>query len=245
LCLYRLGLQDFPPALATVGRFAAGQNSDGGYDANMYGPNCLSQRYVWSEVGATSMVLQTLAEVSSEHWHPVIRRGIDWLIQQQNDDGSWNNGSCGPGRARLDGQPTVAKTCDAIKGLLAGAKAKLMPARTVIDKAVDWVLAQEKIIRTIDGTVEGWGYSGPELPDLDTTCLALETLLGLESVSLPHLTANAIWLIRAQYEEDNSVEDGQWPFGFTSRITLGLIQFYKRIRENPAFSPQAGNGNPQ
>jgi hypothetical protein len=240
ICLCRLGFEDFPPVRATLGQFAACQNSDGGYDAYMYGPNyLLSQQYVWSEVGATSRVLQALAEVLSNDRQPVIRRGADWLIKQQNDDGSWNNGSCGPGRTRLDGQPSVTKTCDAINGLLAGAKAGLPHNITVFDKAVHWVLAQEKIMPTTDGSVEGWGYSGPELTDPDITCLALETLLRVESVSLAHLTANAIWLMRAQHKEDTSIEDGKWAFGDPFRISLGLIQFYRKISENSAFRLEA------
>jgi len=72
----------------------------------------------------------------------------------------------------------------------------------------------------------------------EDTCLTLETLVKMPGPSLPLLTSNANWLIKNQYKEKGSDEDGNWKYGHTARITLSLIEYYKIIKESPLFIVQ-------
>jgi hypothetical protein len=96
------------------------------------------------------------------------------------------------------------------------------------------------LLRSEDGGVIGWGYDArsvnPGLPDLDSTCLALETLVRAPDIPMAVITANAVWLMDAQHNEPGSPEDGKWADGDTYRITVGLLDFYTRIRDNAVFA---------
>ena len=112
--------------------------------------------------------------------------------------------------------------------LLLGETMHIPVQKSLIEKAVNWILGQERFLQVNDGAVEGWGYSESNAPDLDTTCLALETLLNVKTISLAHITANALWLIRAQ-RRDDTIEDGKWDDGDPFRIALGLVKYCKKI----------------
>lgn len=195
------------------------------------------------------MVFQLFAEVGSSDLRPVVERGVAWLVGTQNPNGSWNNGSCAPGQNGLSGVASIAKTCDALSAMLA---AKPFVSKGLLDehlsKSIKWILGEEKLLSVSKGRIVGWGYKddSPDnaIHDLDSTCLTMETLSKVESISLPLLTTNARWLIAAQHREIGSSEDGKWAFGDSFRITHGLLEYYRRLKKSPLFKPSnSGNGN--
>jgi hypothetical protein len=239
-CLSEGGHYTFAAASHTIQRFVQSQNRDGGWDAHLSGAASKFPRGIWSEVGATSMVIQTLVAEPTQSYSEVVGEAVKWLLAVQNagnDAGSWSAGSCRPGATRPDGEPSVTKTCDAIRALLAvSPKESTNNFKDVIKTAVGWIIKNEKLIRTEDGKVVGWGFddSTQPIPDLDSTCLTLETLVSADESLLPMLTANATWLIKAQTNKPGSIEDGKWSTDHF-RITLALMNYYDRIRQSPLF----------
>ena len=235
-CFYHVEQSSFPPVSESLDQLAKSQNRDGGWDAQIWGPYCAGLRNVYSEVGATSNALRALALSRRETVGESIRRGVQWLVGTQNSEASWNNGSCRPNQTTVDGQPSVTKTCDGIKGLLVGkhCNVSVTELEQRINKAVEWVLSMEKPILDKNMTISGWGWTSSELSALENTALTLETLVGIHGVSLPILAANAQWLMNQQFRENGHIEDGAWPCEHTARVANGLIEFYKIIAESSA-----------
>jgi len=235
-CLCETGDAGFHAVSATLEWIATNQNVDGGWDAVINDPQNSWPRRVFSEVGATRMAIQALVTAENPTYQRRISLAANWLALVQNADGSWNSGSCCPGVTKPEGQPSISKTCDALQGIYAGRPFVYMPNfETIVHRAVDWIMAQEQLRRSSESGQFGWGYDDPEMPDLDSTCLAMETLVSIPEVSLPTVTANAMWLLDAQYSEPGSIEDGKWTYGDTFRITAALLDYYKKILGDPIF----------
>jgi hypothetical protein len=245
----------FPSLDQALDKLWGSQNEDGGWDARLWPENYGGPSRQFSEVGATSTALQALAVVKRlagpmrlSNFDVKFRKALQWCIATQNDDGSWNNKSCTPTSKKIEGMPSITKTCDGIKAILA-ARASLTadPSTSVaIDKGVDWLLDKEQPLYDREGNITGWGWEAEMIGDLaiadiQNTWLTLETLVQIQSdrISLPLLTANAQWLMKQQHKPapgEDSVEDGKWePRGHTARIALSLIEFYKKIDTSPLF----------
>ena len=232
-CFYRVGRAYVRRDSAlriyrSIDRLYHSQNEDGGWDANLWGYEVKTPTYVWSEVGATSMALQALAEAREERFAAVVRKGMQWLAASQNPEGSWNDGSCRPDWApfRLTGGPVVNKTCDALQGILAGQvlEIPLEPFSDSIERGIRWLCSQVQPGLTFRGGGEG-GFS---TRDYESICLTLETLLWLPESSTPDLSAFVNWLLFSQRRQAGDVEDGAWVLGHTARIGLALAQYYWR-----------------
>ena len=253
-CLCHVGVSDFFAVSDSVERLAESQNSDGGWDACIWGVGHALATHVYSEVGATSLAVRALAEYKREEFGHVLKSGLNWLLATQNADGSWNNGSCAPHRPAyyVDGKPTITKTCDALKGVWAAVKFGISDeCQANRNLAVDWIFRHEKLLRSEDrSTPTGWVYfdsATPDRysdgtvslfrPDLESTCHTLEALVRLGDEYLPFITANARYLIDAQYRDESSKEDGKWSHGDTLRITRALLHYYERIRGSALFTP--------
>ncbi|HEX4962861.1 MAG TPA: prenyltransferase/squalene oxidase repeat-containing protein [Thermoanaerobaculia bacterium] len=242
-CLCETG-RDREPAIRSVialciARLLAAQNDDGGWDRSIWGTQWPASTRIWSEVGATSFALQILA-CAGRPGSPAALRAIACLAAAQNDDdGSWN---IMIGRHLLDrGARSVTKTCDALKGILAGRRLSfdLAPYEERIAKAVEWLQRREQPIFNEASNITGWGWVSDELSTLENTCHTLETLLQLEDASLPLLTSNASWLMRSQFRTPGSAEDGKWANNDTGRITLSLLEFHRAIQRSALFAPAA------
>jgi hypothetical protein len=235
-CFYRVGRAYVRRESAlriyrSIDRLYHSQNEDGGWDANLWGYEVKTPTYVWSEVGATSMVLQALAEAHEERFAAVVRKGMQWLAASQNPDGSWNNGSCHPGSGpfQLSGWPAVNKTCDALQGILAGQllEIPLEPFGENINRGVRWLCGQVQPILGRFGQAGGHG-GGFSIGDYEAICMTLETLLWLPDAPMPELSAYVTWLLSSQRRQTGDVEDGSWIMGHTARIGLALAQYYWR-----------------
>ena len=88
----------------------------------------------------TWRVLEALAAHGLRHEHPAVRRGIDWLVRDQQQDGSWY------GRWGVD---YIYGTFLALRGLQA---AGVSDREAYIQRALEWV----RSIQNFDG---GWGES--------------------------------------------------------------------------------------
>lgn len=234
----------------TIQRVIAAQNKDGGWHVRI--GDTFGSAGNWSDTGATSVVTRAIAawgrhkEKTSESfclipYREAVDSALEWLDANLNSDGTWNRQVLTDGR--LVQVASITKTCDAINALLTGGRFVQREWHNEIGRAVAWVLDQESLLLNEGGQVKGWGFQEfpntmqPENPsmdlyedfarkDLNCTCLALETLVRLDSVALPALWANARWLIAAQRE------DGAWQEGDPFRITLGLIHFCRRLKED-------------
>jgi hypothetical protein len=255
---YESGEVNFPSLVPAMEKLWNSQNEDGGWDARLWPDNYLGPSRTYSEVGATSTALQALAIVKRLagptrlfNFDAKFRKALQWCIRTQNDDGSWNNKSCTPTSVKIEGMPSVTKTCDGIKAILTVMTSLPQPnsdtsGKAAVDKAVSWLLSQEKPLYDQYGNITGWGWEAErigdlEIADIQNTWLTLETLVQVESesISLPLLTANAQWLMKQQHRPapgEDSIEDGKWePRGHTARIALSLIEFYKKIKGSPLF----------
>jgi hypothetical protein len=229
-----------------IDRLRRAQNDDGGWDRSIWGTDWPGRTRIWSETGATGFALQALAAAGGETCKPVMAKGIDCLASAQNADGSWNIMIT---RHVLDrGARSVTKTCNALKGILAGRVAgiDMAPYRDTIAKGVEYLQSRELPIFTDAGTITGWGWHREEqLPvpvsTFENTTHTLETLLQVEDVSLPPLTANASWLIHSQFRAPGSLDDGKWASNETGRITLALLRFYEAIKTSPLFASATGD----
>lgn len=113
-----------------------------------------------------------------------IQKGIDWLLQQQNEDGTWT------GRWWVS---EVHSTSYVIQALLV---ADIPPTTPELQKAIDWL----KTNQNIDG---GWG---PEnISTAEDTSMAIYTLLkSKDSPSSPRIQKGIHWLV------SNQNSDGSW-----------------------------------
>jgi Squalene-hopene cyclase C-terminal domain/Prenyltransferase and squalene oxidase repeat len=241
--LHRASVPDFEQHLGCIRKIADAQNSDGGWDANIYGSEFVGEKRVWSAVGATSMALQALVATGEEQYKLNVKNAIHWLARTQNENGSWNDKSCtSESGGKIEGNPGINNTCDGITGLLCHKAFKMQPwfnenkFNENIQKAVKWLLEKEQILASSSDNSMGWGYrdepnAGGNNPDLVSTCLIVESLMGIEDSPLPALTINMQWIINLQ---DSS---GSWMYGDTFRITFAMINFYNTIINSPLFVP--------
>lgn len=218
---------------------ANAQNLDGGWDADLWGAEMKTPRRIYSEVGATSVVMQAFAASKNPKYKANMEKALAWLLETQNPDGSWNNGSCQPTLPplQLSGESAVNKTCDALQGILAveAVGISIEKHRPCLEKSLAWLQQQEKPVLDDKNRISGWGweYSGV---NYEYTCLTLETLVRMDESFLPLLTASAQWMIREQVRKDGDLEDGNWSKGHTARITLSMIEYYKKIKESPLYT---------
>jgi hypothetical protein len=254
-CLYKTESADLREVKRSVqgciDRLLREQRPEGDWDARLSSDEPSQPTESHHEVGATSFALQALAATQREDAavREAAGRGMEWLRQVQNTDGSWNAAVYPP--YTPDPIPSLTKTCDGLKGFLAGSRLgiDLKPYQPGIDKAVKWLLEQEQAVIGDDGKIKGWGWKDSaegmgqtlekktERDLLDNTCLTLETLLEIESVALPLLASNALWLIRRQVHDGD--DDGKWSNDDTGRIAFALLDFYCRIKQSPLFQPAA------
>ncbi|HEY1253383.1 MAG TPA: squalene--hopene cyclase [Terracidiphilus sp.] len=128
----------------------------------------------------TGRVLESLCRRGFEHSHPAIARGIQYLLERQEENGSWF------GRWGVN---YVYGTFLAIRGLTASNSPDAISA---IARGASWLRGAQNP----DG---GWGES----------CLGYETGRFERAVSTPSQTAWALLgLIAAGGKESNSVSDG-------------------------------------
>jgi hypothetical protein len=240
-CLCETGAAERPEVRSAVEACILGilenQRPEGDWDASLWnGP--LQPPVSLQEVGATSFALQALAarRQGDSTVKSAVLAGMEWLRRAQNPDGSWNAATYPHKPVPV---PSVNKTCDGLKGFLAGRRLGLDLAcyQPAIDKGVKWLLDQEQAVIGEDGRITGWGWKndvGSEHDLLENTCLTLETLLEIESVALPVLASNALWLIRKQWRLDGE-DDGKWLTDDTGRTAFALLEFYCRIKDSPIF----------
>jgi hypothetical protein len=221
---------------ALLDKVAGSQNEDGGWDAKLWG----AQRWPihkWSEVGATSAALRALAANWKTEFQPLILKGLGWLVNTQNVNGSWNNGSCRSGELpdyQVDGLPVINKTCDAIKGLLVSLSADVPYERFKpnVEKAVEWLRRQEKPILDSNHRITGWSWENDQFSafEYENASMTLETLVRVPNASTSILAANAEWLVNTQHKQEGDPEDGNWNKGDTARITRALIEYFHQIK---------------
>ena len=221
------------------------QNPDGGWDQNIWSPreyeSLTAHIQVYSDVSPTSQVLQTLACIDPERYKEQIEKAFQWILKYQNEDGSWDLGSCQPGREGLyceqGGElkkryPAIPKTCDGLQGIFSAIKvdSSLEKYSDRIRKAVSWLEACEKplfVSETADTYWSGHDYTN--------TSITLEVLVNHPEPGLPLRTLNALWLINNQIRIQGSPDDGKWPYEQTPRIAHSLVQFFKKILISPLF----------
>jgi hypothetical protein len=248
-CLCQIGQEHFPGVGKTWATILSSQNKDGGWftDIPLLG-NSKKLSVMKSEVGATSLVIEAIAEInlSGTKFKPdprqqALLKGASWLIKNQNPDGSWMDLNFDHATGKADPKPNLNKTCDALRALLSTRALRVDEKKwqSNIDKAVDWILNQERLIASRDIETR-WGWiSNKDLRDLEGSTLSLETLVKIESIPLPLLTTNAQWLMKSQYNNKGDKGYGAWEFGFTQRIGLALVEFYERIASSSLFEPSA------
>jgi hypothetical protein len=129
-----------------LNRLVQAQNRDGGWDASLWGSAVTTPTRVWSEVGATSVALHALAATHDLRFRMTMERGLRWLVQTQNRDGSWNDGSCDPAQPDywVMGRADLEKTGMALLSILAGeavdiSLCKYLPS---VLRGIDWLLRQ-------------------------------------------------------------------------------------------------------
>ncbi len=105
-------------------------------------------------------------------------KALAWLIRTQNEEGSWNFGSCQPGASMLSGPPTFVRTCEALQGIIAATvlKVSVEGMERSIAKAVEWIRTQEKPIFDSDRNIKGWGWES-STSHYEDTCFTVETRL--------------------------------------------------------------------
>lgn len=248
-CFYQLGKDYFGEEFSiAISRCLEGlvhrQNDDGGWEArneNISEPQLRSEQH--SEVGATSFALRALALAAKMEVKPygdVIERAMNWLVNAQNIDGSWNYVDFFYGNAI----ESISKTCDALQGLMAGKDfgvAQSQPEKIdmAVREAITWLESQEKPILDRDhGKIEGWGWKedAREPFDLENTCSTFETLVRMPKPPLPLLASTGNWLMKQQYKEgEDRVKDnkdiGKWEGEWTARIAHSLIEYSSKLRE--------------
>lgn len=241
-CFFRLGRTFFlrretmQRVYRSLDRLYHTQNADGGWDANIWSYEITTPTRIWSEAGATGAALMALAETNDERFLNVVSRGVRWLAATQNPEGSWNDGSCHPllPEHQLTGQPSVAKTADAMQGLMASGRlgVSLAAYPGSLDQALGWLHRQGKRILNPDAQGAGWAV-GFTKAEYENATLTLETLLQLpdprRGAAMPALVGVAAWLVGVQRKCDGDLNDGSWVLGDTARTGLALAGFYRQI----------------
>jgi hypothetical protein len=235
-CFYRVGRvflrrESTLRVYRSIDRLYHSQNADGGWDAHIWGYEVITPVRVWSEVGATSAVVQALAETGDDRFCATAEKAVRWLAAVQNQEGSWNQGSCHPAwpAFQLSGQPALSKTCDALQGILAAERlgVSLQPYQGCIRRAVDWLYSQDKTIAEQHSPAGSWRW-GYTRADYEKSCLMLEFLNRLPDASTEVLASNTAWLIRGQRRQEDDPNDGNWVMGHTARIALALVEYSRR-----------------
>lgn len=241
-CFFRLGRTFFlrretmQRVYRSLDRLYHTQNEDGGWDANIWSYEITTPTRIWSEAGATGAAILALAETHDDRFLNVVSRGVNWLAATQNPEGSWNDGSCHPlmPAHQVTGQPSVAKTADAVQGLLAAGRLGVMLAAYPgsLDQALGWLHRQGRRILNPDAQGAGWAM-GFTPADYENATLTLETLLQLpeaqRAAAMPSMAVIASWLAGVQRKCDGDLDDGSWVLGHTARIGLALAGFYRLI----------------
>jgi hypothetical protein len=241
LCFYRVARPFLrrEPALRVyrgLDRLYHAQNEDGGWDASIWGYEVSTPARMWSEVGATGMALRAMAETHDERFQVAMTRGIHWLVETQNPEGSWNGGSCHPALPdfQLQGPPSIVKTCEALHGILSGEALDLplQAYRGCIERAVAWLQRQARPVLERQRRISRWGW-GYAAADYEHICAILDLLCldsSPRSISPEDLAPYVTWLIQTQRRQANDPEDGCWVLGHTARVGLALAGFYQRMK---------------
>jgi squalene-hopene/tetraprenyl-beta-curcumene cyclase len=153
-------------------------------------------------VPLTSFVTMSLLAIGHAE-HPVVRRGIEFLIGSSRADGSWP----------IDSNLSIWVTTLSVNALRAGGAGALdgEPAAREFSRTRDWLLAQQG--RTVHPYTAaepgGWGWShlAGSVPDADDTSGALLALarLGAPADAMPQIVDGLRWLLDLQNR------DGGWP----------------------------------
>lgn len=206
------------------------QNEDGGWDACLWGYDVTTPVRVFSEVGATAAALRALAQVADERLLAATERGVHWLINTQNVDGSWSSGSCRPDLPAftLTGDPRVSKTCDAICGLVCSHSfdGEAEPYRTVLRRALVWLQRRMQPVLNKHRNPAAWGW-GFTADDYQNVLQVFETLLALPAAPRALLSPYAGWLLRGQHRAGGDAQDGAWVLGDTARTALALEAYLR------------------
>lgn len=132
----------------SLNRLVQAQNRDGGWDASLWGSAVTTPTRVWSEVGATSIALHALATTHDLRFRATMERGIHWLVQAQNRDGSWNDGSCDPVQPDywVMGRADLEKTGMALLSILAGEAVDISLRKYLssVLPGIEWLLRQPR-----------------------------------------------------------------------------------------------------
>lgn len=217
----------------SLDHLARAQNQDGGWDACLWGDGVMAPRGVCSEVAATGAAMQALALAKADRFLPIVIKAAQWLLNTQNLDGSWNDGSVRPDLPpfTLTGDGRVTKTCDALAGLaaLGSFDQSLKSYQGAMRRAAGWIEERMRPVFTRRGSPKGWawGYRGE---DYENAALVLETLLELPRLAPSLASSAAAWLMETQRRQEGDVEDGAWVLGPTARITAALAGYYPALR---------------
>ncbi len=150
----------------------------------------------WSgSVAVTAHVVRALATQGAPDSR-VLRRGVIWLLREQLPDGSWRG---------ADGLATTATVLHAL--LVAG----VLPGKSPIRAAVDWLLSQQNLDA---GWAMGVHGGASEAASTARAVTALLVAGGAETIDGVDLAAD--WLVRAQQP------DGGWSDGPGRSYRSGL-----------------------
>ena len=130
----------------------------------------------------TGRALEALIAQGIDSAHPAIRRGVKWLVDHQEADGSW-------------AAPSIYATCFALRGLAAAGESD---REAHILRAGEW-------LRSIQNADGGWGENtGGKSTPSQTAWAILGLIAGGDPASLS--VQHGI-----EYLLENQLEDGSWP----------------------------------
>ena len=123
---------------------------------------CWFGRWGVNYIYGTSGVLVALALVAPQKFHRAIKRGGQWLINCQNDDGGWGETCASYDDPTLKGQgdSTPSQTAWALMGLLAAGEATQDYAYVAIERGIEYLLATQHS----DGTWNEDYFTGTGFP---------------------------------------------------------------------------------
>jgi len=148
----------------------------------------------WPESEDTAVVLGALAELGLSHNHPAVRLGVDWLIRQQNRDGSWSEWV--RNSTIMNDRPCAGVTAHVVMALhrLGEPTAPGSPIR----RGLDWLAAHQ----SSDGSIASVWFRD----NLHGTCRLLEAWSDLGwAANEPVALKARQWLL------SNQGDDGGWP----------------------------------
>lgn len=161
----------------------------------------------WPDTDDTADALIALAGFGLDRQDPTVRRGVDWLLDMQNRDGSWGC-FCRENRLSLDA-PCTVMSAHAVTALrtAAGLTAADLPLR----RAVRWF----ESVQRADGSIPCTWYTGSTAG----TAAVLEALGGLGLAATSTAQRCQQWLL------DHQDADGSWggTVEETSWALLGLL----------------------